>query len=137
LIGQTWEDQAELWEGLDERQEVLNTQLPTQVLDGKAPLEAYPHAAHSGRPHRPEWEEELLDLERVYRYLAHGRWFRQARAAGTMQLAGYRYYLGRQWAGRTIEADGHGPAWAARTSRRYLAARHSSKERLAARTTSS
>lgn len=103
LIGQTWEDQTQLWAGLDDRREVLNTQLPTQVLDGKAPLEAYPHGRHSGRPYQPEWEEELLDLERVYRFLAQGRWFRQARGAGIMQLAGYRYYVGRQWAGRTIE----------------------------------
>jgi hypothetical protein len=94
---------ARLWAGLDERREVLNTQLPTRALDGQAPLEAYPQATHSGRAYRPEWEEEMLDLERVYRYLAPGRWFRQARGSGIMQLAGYRYYLGRPWSGRTVE----------------------------------
>jgi transposase InsO family protein len=103
LIGQTWEDQAELWAGLDERREVLNSQFPTRVLDDRAPLDAYPQATHSGRDYRPEWEEGMLELERVYRYLGQGRWFRRARGSGVMQLGGYRYYLGRQWAEKTVE----------------------------------
>jgi hypothetical protein len=96
LTGQSWSDQAELWAGLDERREMLNTRFPTRALSGQAPLEVYPGAAHSGRTYRPEWEERMLDPERVYRYLAQGRWFRQARGSGIMQLGGYRYSVGRQ-----------------------------------------
>jgi transposase InsO family protein len=103
LIGQTWADQAELWAGLDGRREVLNTQLPTRALAGQAPLVAYPGAERSGRDYRPEWEEGMLDLDRLYRYLAQGRWFRRARGSGVMQLGGYRYYVGRQWSETTIE----------------------------------
>jgi hypothetical protein len=36
--------------------------IPTSVLQGLAPLQAYPQAAHSGRISRPEWEAEMLDL---------------------------------------------------------------------------
>lgn len=103
LAGQTWTGQSELWAGLDERREVLNTELPTRALAGQAPLDAYPQATHSGRSYRPECEEEMLDLKRVYRYLAQGRWFRHARGSGIMQLGGYLYHLGRQWTGKTIE----------------------------------
>jgi len=103
LIGQTWTDQTELWAGLDERREVLNTQLPTRCLDGQAPLEAYPTARQAGRAYQPQWEEELLDVDRVYAYLARGRWFRQVRANGSMRIGGYYYALGRQYADRTTE----------------------------------
>jgi hypothetical protein len=103
LIGQTWNDQTELWAGLDERREVLNTQLPTRCLDGQAPLEAYPTARQSGRAYQPQWEEDLLDVDRVYAYLAQGRWFRQVRANGSMRIGGYYYALGRRYADRTTE----------------------------------
>jgi len=41
LIGQTWGGQADLWAGLDERREMLNTHLPTRGLEGQVPLVAY------------------------------------------------------------------------------------------------
>src|SRR6266568_4800389 len=43
--------------------------IPSWVLQGHAPLQAYPEAAHSGRSYRPEWEAEMLDLDRVFEYL--------------------------------------------------------------------
>jgi hypothetical protein len=103
LIGQTWRDQTELWAGLDARRQMLNTQLPTRALNGEAPLEAYPGATSSDWRYRPEWEERMLDVDRVYRYLAQGRWFRRASGSGIFQLGGYRYCLGRQWSERTVE----------------------------------
>ena len=103
LQGQTWVNQTALWAGLDARRAVLNTQLPVQALGDQPPLQAYPGAVHSGRPYRPEWEEDLLNLERVWTYLAQGRWFRQGQRAGTFYLGGYRYAVGHQGTGRTIE----------------------------------
>jgi hypothetical protein len=61
------------------------------MLAGQAPLQAYPEAAHSGRYYRPEWEAELLDLNRVYRYLATGRWFRRVKADSCLTLGGTDY----------------------------------------------
>jgi hypothetical protein len=103
LSGQTWADQAALWAGLDARRRVLNTQPPAQALHGQPPLRAYPEAAHAGRVYRPGWEEDLLALDRVCRFLAQGRWFRRVRTNGVFELGGYGYYVGQHWTGRTLE----------------------------------
>lgn len=102
LLGQTYSSHAALWAGLDERRQVLNHHLPSRALAHKAPLEAYPHAIHSRRSYRPEWEEELLSLEKVCSYLAQGRWFRSIRSNGCFDLGGYRYYLGKHFAQRSV-----------------------------------
>lgn len=93
LLGQRWADQARLWNGLDSRREVLNTLLPSRAL-GQPPLRAFPSARHSGRPYRPEWEADLLDLARVAAYLASGQWFRQANCHGEWSVGHQRYRLG-------------------------------------------
>jgi hypothetical protein len=103
LDGQYWSDAEALWAGLDARRDMLNTQMPTRALDGRAPLQACPAASHSGRSYRPEWEEQLLDVERVHRYLARGRWFRHIRANGYIQIGDYQYYLGKSLAGLATE----------------------------------
>ncbi len=102
LLGQTYSSPSALWAGLDERRQVLNHHLPSRALAHQAPLEAYPHAIHSGRSYRPEWEEELLSLEQVCSYLAQGRWFRSIRTNGFFDLGGYRYYLGKHFAHRSV-----------------------------------
>jgi hypothetical protein len=94
LLGQRWSDQAALWAGLDARRTMLNHHIPSSVFQGHAPLQVCPEAAHSGRISRPEWEAEMLDLERVFAYLATCRWFRRIRANGRLDLGGYDYYLG-------------------------------------------
>jgi len=94
LLGQRWSDQTALWAGLDARRVMLNEHIPSCVLQGRAPLELYPQAAHSGRSYRPEWEAEMLDLVRVFEYLANCRWFRRVRANGRLDIGGYDYYLG-------------------------------------------
>ncbi len=66
------------------------------VLGNRAPLEANPDAVFSGRAYRPEWEEELLSLEQLYKYLAEGRWIRNSNS-GLFRIGGFYYYIGRQW----------------------------------------
>ena len=102
LLGQTYPSHAALWTSLDERRKVLNRHLPSRALAHQAPLEAYPQAMHSGRSYRPEWEEELLALEKVCSYLAQGRWFRSIHSNGCFDLGGYRYYLGKHFALRSV-----------------------------------
>jgi hypothetical protein len=102
LLGQTYASQTVLWSGLDERRQVLNHHLPSRALAHKAPLEAYPHAIHSGRTYRPEWEEELLSLEMVCTILAQGPWFRSVRSNGFFGLGGYQYYLGKPLAQHSV-----------------------------------
>ena len=50
------------------------------------------------RTYRPEWEEELLVLEKVCAYLAQGRWFRRILSNGFFGLGGYRCYLSKSFA---------------------------------------
>jgi transposase InsO family protein len=103
LLGQHWSDQSTLWAGLDARRAMLNEHIPSSVLQGLAPLQAYPEAAYSGRFYCPEWEAEMLDLDRVFEYLAHCRWFRRVRANGRLDLGGYDYYLGVTWRNHMLE----------------------------------
>jgi transposase InsO family protein/transposase-like protein len=103
LLGQTYPSPADLWAGLDARREVLNQHLPSRALSHQAPLEAYPHAIHSGRMYRPEWEEDLLCLQNVWSYLQQGRWFRSSRSNGVFALGSFEYYIGKQFAHRCIE----------------------------------
>lgn len=88
---------------LTERRHFLNHDFPTQALDGRSPLEAYPEAVHSGRPYRLEWEEAMLDLERVYDYLAQGRWFRRTSSSGQFSIGAQRYNAGKDFAEQQLE----------------------------------
>jgi hypothetical protein len=72
---------------------MLNAHIPCRTLGGQSPLQAYPQAGHSGRFYRPEWEAALLDLNRVYSYLATGRWFRRVAQSGSVALGGIYYYI--------------------------------------------
>jgi hypothetical protein len=103
LLGQHWADPQRLWAGLDARRDRLNQHIPSRMLGGQAPLQAYPEAAHSGRHYRPEWEADLLDLNRVYRYLATGRWFRRVKADSCLTLGGTDYYIGKPLRGQALE----------------------------------
>ena len=66
-------------------------------IGGRAPLQAYPEAGHSGRAYRPEWEADLLDLRRVDAYLAAQEWFRQTTCHGEFWLEQQRYNVGKRW----------------------------------------
>ena len=103
LEGQTFAD----WEGvrtyLEQRRHFLNYRLPCRTLGEVPPLVAHPEARHPRRLYRPEWEAELLDLSRVYAYLAQGRWFRQVSQVGTVALGQRTYGLGMTWAKESVE----------------------------------
>lgn len=102
LLGQKYSSQVGLWNGLDARREVLNTELPVRALK-KAPLKAYPQAKHSGRYYQPQWEEDLLDLQRVGTYLGQSRWFRRVKSNGHFNLGGFGYYIGNRLIGKLLE----------------------------------
>jgi hypothetical protein len=103
LAGQrytTWDD---LYLALRQRRDFLNHHLPCASLDGQPPLQAFPQTLYSGRSYRPEWEADLLDLNRVWSYLAHGRWFRQSSKVATFSLGGQVYSIGQPWQSQQIE----------------------------------
>jgi hypothetical protein len=62
-----------------------------------------PQAKHSSRPYRLEWERECLDLQRVYDYLAKGRWLRLTSSVGMFSLGSQRYNAGTKFARQTLD----------------------------------
>lgn len=97
LQGQRFDDWTALYRALEERRDFLNHDLPCRSLANRPPLVAYPQAHHSGRPFYLEGEADLLDLQRVYTYLAQGTWFRLVAANGILSLGGFFYYVGSAW----------------------------------------
>jgi transposase InsO family protein len=96
-------DEVALQAKLKNRLEFLAHHYPSRSLAGQPPLVAFPEAVHSGRPYRPEWELELLRLQRVYDYLAQGRWFRQVSQQGQFSLGSFRYGVGLALANQSLE----------------------------------
>lgn len=103
LQGQHFVDWQNLYHRLRQRRDFLNKALPCRSLNGQPPLQALPQAHYSQQAYRPEWETDVLDLQRVWDYLAHGRWFRKASKDGTFSLGGQVYYLGLAWAHQPLE----------------------------------
>lgn len=96
----TWD---QLYLTLRRRRDFLNFDLPCSSLDDLPPLLAFPQAAHSGREYRPEWEADLLDLDRIWPYLAQGRWFRKSSSVASFSLAKQRYSIGMPHANCQLE----------------------------------
>jgi hypothetical protein len=103
VVGQVFADGSALQQSLDDRLDFLNSRFPSRSLHGLPPLVAYPEAQHSGQPYRPEWEEDMLDMQRVYDYLARGRWFRRTSTHGQFSLGAHRYNLGKHLGNQTVE----------------------------------
>lgn len=103
VTGQTFTSVEQLQHNLRSRMLFLNQEYPSRALQGQSPLQTFPQAAHSGRPYRPEWEKDLLDLQRVDDYLAEGRWFRQTSTAGTFSLGAQRYNASSRLGEQTLE----------------------------------
>jgi hypothetical protein len=101
--GQSFRDVSQLQNQLTGRINFLNRDYPSRSLQGQSPLSAYPQATHSRRPYRLEQEKDELDLQRVYAYLAQGRWFRQTSSVGMFSLGAQRYNARSQYANQTLE----------------------------------
>jgi hypothetical protein len=103
IVGQTFDDGQTLQQSLHDRLDFLNSRFPSRSLDHQPPLVAHPEARHSGQRYRPEWEEDMLEMQRVYDYLAQGRWFRRTSAQGQFCLGTHRYYVGTDLSNQTLE----------------------------------
>jgi transposase len=103
LEGQIFSEWEPLHAYLEQRRYFLNYRLPCSTLGELPPLVACPQALQPRRLYRPEWEEELLDLTRVYAYLAKGQWFRQVSQVGTVSLGQQTYGLGVTWKGEQVD----------------------------------
>ena len=102
LDGQQFADWPALFRALNVERTFLNEHLPCATLHHQPPLVAHAQARHPRRLYRPEHEAELIDLTRVYPYLASGQWFRRASNVGAVSLGGHVYVLGTAWARQQV-----------------------------------
>ncbi len=103
VAGQTFDDGVALQQSLSDRLDFLNHRFPSRSLGGRSPLVACPEAEHSGRFYRLEWETDMLDMQRVYEYLAKGRWFRRTSSQGQFSLGSHRYNVGQELKEQTLD----------------------------------
>jgi hypothetical protein len=124
LQGAVFECYQSLWQALEQRKVFLNEYLPCASWQEKPPLQANPQARIPRRTYRPEWETELLDLSRVYDFLAQGQWYRKVSAVGTISIGRHIYHLGYDW-----RPDGYAELILDPSTREFLCRTPSGKEK--------
>lgn len=82
-----------LFQACQKRRNVLNETYPCSSIGNRAPLQVFPEARHSGRDYHPQREEKMMDINKVYEFLAKGKWFRWTSKTKTITLGGQAYYL--------------------------------------------
>ena len=102
LQGRPFASWGAVQQALDQQRAFTNRTYPVPKLNYQPRLTAFPQARHSGRSYHPQHEAALLDLERAKHYLSQGRWYRNVNRQGQCSLGGYRYTLGKAWAGRRV-----------------------------------
>lgn len=103
LEGQSFAAYERLVAACQKRRRFLNYCLPCATLGEEPPLVAFPHALTPRRLYRPEYESQLLSMERIYAYLAKGSWFRLTSNVGAIKLGQAYYSLGPQWKRKETE----------------------------------
>jgi len=103
LEGQTFTSYDRLVTACHQRRTFLNHCLPCATLGEEPPWVAFPEALTPRRLYRPEYESELLSLDRICAYLAKSSWFRLTSPVGTIKLGQTYYSLGPQWKRKETE----------------------------------
>jgi hypothetical protein len=82
----------------------MNAVLPSRARNcrRRPPLLAYPEARHNSRYFSREEELAIFDMERVYEFLAEGRWLRRVSAQGQFSFQNDLLYVGKQQYARTL-----------------------------------
>lgn len=94
IQGMTYSTWEAFFDYCQQRRRVLNQTYPCASLNNKAPLQALPQARHSQRFYHLQLEEQMMDLTRVYAFLAQGEWFRwTGNDSRIVSVGGYKYYV--------------------------------------------
>lgn len=94
IRGMSYPNWEAFFDYCQQRRKVLNQTYPCSSLDNRAPFQAFPGAKHSGRFYHLQLEKQMMDLDRVYAYLAKGQWFRwTSRSSQKISLGGYKYHV--------------------------------------------
>jgi transposase len=104
IVGNEKADLSQLQSLLDEAVHELIFELPSRAegCAGRPPIVAHPELLQPPRPFQPELELAHFQLNRVDAYLATFTWRRTVSKTGQVDLAGYRYSLGRPYARRQV-----------------------------------
>jgi len=93
LRGQSYPNWKALFQYTNKRRKKLNGRIRSNSLGKKAPLVAFPKAKHSGRAYQVQDEQQLINLKKVYSYIAKCTWFRKISKSKTLALGKKIYYL--------------------------------------------
>lgn len=77
------------------RRKFLNHELACSSLNDLPPFDACLKAKHSGKYYHPAHEEQLLQLERIFKLLSAGKWYRRASKTRSVTLGGQVYYVAK------------------------------------------
>ena len=82
----------------------LNERLPSRAkaCHGQIPLSAHPEALTPRRPYSRTQEASRFSMERVFTYLAQGRWVRRASTHGQFKFADAVYSAGRRFENQPV-----------------------------------
>lgn len=96
--------QPQLQQALDVALHQLNFELPSNAhaCHGKPPIQAHPALLQPRRWFLPEQELAIFNLQQVHTYLAGFTWERIVSKVGRIDLGGFRYGVGKRFAGRHI-----------------------------------
>ncbi len=74
----------------------LTERIPSRAnaCQGQIPTQAHPEALTPKRPYRRDLEDQLFDMQRVYQYLAGGKWIRHTSPKGQFHFADRVYSVG-------------------------------------------
>lgn len=92
-----------LFEWCEKRRRRLNEVIPSRSTDNKPPLIKYPEAKHSGRYYQIQKEARLIDLKKVYAFLAQGKWYRKVASNNNVKLGGHVYYIPKVKPGEQLQ----------------------------------
>jgi hypothetical protein len=91
--GKTFGHWQSLFQHCQKRRQRTNEKFPSRSHGGKAPLQAFPEAAHSGRHYCVEEEHLLLDVQEIYTLLSGGKWYRTVSSRKMISLGAQRYFI--------------------------------------------
>jgi len=91
--GRTHQNWEALFAFTQRRRYMLNHHIPCRMLNGMAPLQAFPEAIRSDKPYDPRHEEDYFDPARIYDYLCQLRWIRTITSQRSFSLGAQSYSL--------------------------------------------
>jgi hypothetical protein len=92
---------AELQARLDEADSIQREEYRTPA--GKSRMDLFADLHHSGRRYSLRWEEQAWNLRRVQEQLAEYVAIRKVSATGHMKVYHRRHYVGKQYAGQSVQ----------------------------------